>query len=117
MTVETLINLLWLVGLALWVCGMWEASRLERRYRAKKGTELYPLREMAERYLERPWRWPLEAPRATVRLMRIGTTPHADPELEKMRVLSRRFYRIGLTLILVAMVLFLVAALAAARPG
>lgn len=100
-------NALVLVGFLLWVGGMLQSSRLGRRFRQIHGRDLYPLREIAERYTRKPWRWPLEAPGVTARMLRVGTTPHAEPELERMRLLARRLYGTGLALFLLGGVLAL----------
>jgi hypothetical protein len=95
-----------ILGLAVWGLGMLQAIRLRRRYREKTGGDLYPLVEVTNRYGERPWLWFVEARGVLARLMRVGTTPHSDPELEHMRQLERRLYGIGLTTLFVGVALF-----------
>ena len=90
---------------------MVQAARLRQRYRQKTGSDLYPVREVAERYTERPWLWLVEAPRVLARVMRIGTTPHSDAELEQMRLWERRLYGVGLTTLFVGFALFFLEAI------
>lgn len=99
------------LGLAIWGAGMVQAARLRRRYRQKTGSDLYPLVEVADRYTERPWLWLVEAPRVLARVLRIGTTPHPDAELEQMRLWERRLYGAGLTLFFLGMAVFFISAI------
>ena len=104
-------ELLVFLGFAVWGAGMLQGLRLRHRYRQKTGKDLYPFVEIADRYTERPWLWLVEAPRVLARVMRIGTTTHADAELERMRLWGRRLYGVGLTLFFAGMALFFIDAI------
>jgi len=96
------------IGWLLWAVGVFQGWRLQRRFKEKTGTEMYPTSEMVDRYLAQPWRWPIEAPGLTWRWMKISTTAIADEELEGMRRAQRRWLTIGGLLFVAAVALFLV---------
>src|SRR2546422_5679139 len=84
-------SVLWLVGSIAWLVGLAEQWRLRRRFEEKTGEDLYGLEELADRYLQRPWLWLVEAPSVVRRMLAVGTTPIADAELEAMRRTVRRW--------------------------
>jgi hypothetical protein len=100
-------GVLWLLGSMAWIVGLAQQWRLRRRFREKTGKDMYGLDEVADRYIERPWLWLLEAPGVTRRMMAVGTTPIADAELEAMRRTFRRSITAGGLCIVIAITWFL----------
>jgi hypothetical protein len=98
---------LWVVGLVAWLIGLTHQWRLRRRFAQKLGRDMYGLDEVADRYLERPWLWLVEAPRVVSRMAAVGTTPIADEELEAMRRTFRRWITVGGIFSIIAIVWFL----------
>ena len=88
-------GLLCVVGFGAMVVGVVMHERLRRRFEQKTGRDMYGLREAADRYLARPWLWFVEAPGVIARGMAVGTTALADPELEAMRRMFRKWVTFG----------------------